>query len=93
MGWYESNVYQSAFSQILVTVEAILKDPYLMPPSPLFGPVFDILASADSEVRETAGLQSITRLHRNLTPGSFFPSRLAAPARTPKENTGYTVTR
>jgi hypothetical protein len=51
MGWYETKVYQSAMPQIPATIEAILNDPYLMPPSPLFSPVFEYLVSGDIDDR------------------------------------------
>jgi hypothetical protein len=52
MGWYVSKVYQSGIRQIPETVNAILNDPYLMPPCSLFGNIFDCLTSGDREGAE-----------------------------------------
>jgi hypothetical protein len=49
MGWYETKLYQSAEPQIKATIAAILNDPYLMPPSPLFWPVFEYLAEGETD--------------------------------------------
>lgn len=49
MGWYETKIYRSAEPQIKETAAIILKDPYLMPPSPLFNIVFDFLAEGDPD--------------------------------------------
>ncbi|GAB6393637.1 MAG: hypothetical protein MdMp014T_3010 [Treponematales bacterium] len=78
MGWYESKVYESAWPQVDATVEAILKDPYLMPPCPVFGRVFESLAigeidSAKFSVRDMvrAIVKSLHNATMNLGAGDY----------------------
>jgi hypothetical protein len=53
MGWYESKVYQSAWPQVENTAGVILDDPYLMPPCPVFYPVFEDLGENDRELAKS----------------------------------------
>ena len=76
MGWYESRVFESAWPQVDSVVKAILSDPYLMPPCPVFYRVFDRLADndtywANSHVKDTikAVVKSLHNAVMNLGAG------------------------
>ena len=49
MGWFESKVCESAWPQVENTVSAIMADPYLMPPCPIFSSAFESMAAGDNE--------------------------------------------
>lgn len=59
--WYDSRVFESAWPQVESTVQAIMADPYLMPPCPIFYQIFEDMAD-----QETASLGWPQRKVRDL---------------------------